>query len=299
VKFVLTIALALGFFLTSLGQESSFWFNSDSLNRKRLSISTSILASTWVGGTYALSKVWYKEFEKTPFHSFNDATDWLQMDKLGHIYTASHLSRSYSKLYNWCGLKPKQSLLIGSALGFGFQTTIELLDAKNSAWGFSWYDMVANGIGTAFFATQELLWNEQNFLLKFSYSPTKFADLRPEVLGNSFSERILKDYNGQIYWLTFSPFSFKKERKNMEWLCVSLGYSANAKLIGDQEEVWINNQVYTSQRQVFFSLDINPEKLNIKRNWVKTLIKPLNWLKFPFPSLELTGRKLSGNWLTY
>ena len=35
---------------------------------------------------------------------------------------------------------------------------------------------------------------------KFSFHQTKFASQRPETLGASLNEQILKDYNGQTYW---------------------------------------------------------------------------------------------------
>jgi hypothetical protein len=37
---------------------------------------------------------------------------------------------------------------------------------------------------------------------KFSFHTTQYAQYRPNVLGSSLAEQILKDYNGQTYWLS-------------------------------------------------------------------------------------------------
>ena len=72
---------------------------------------------------------------------------------------------------------------------------------------------------------QELVWGEQRFRLKYSYYPSPYAQYRPELLGRSFSESWLKDYNGQTYWLSFSPRSFMESSRFPAWLCLSLGNS--------------------------------------------------------------------------
>ncbi|MEJ6491389.1 MAG: hypothetical protein QNL60_02870 [Flavobacteriales bacterium] len=59
--------------------------------------------------------------------------------------------------------------------------------------------MGANALGSGLFLGHHLLWKEQRIVLKFSSHPTEFAKYRPEVLGSSYPERLLKDYNGQTY----------------------------------------------------------------------------------------------------
>lgn len=88
---------------------------------------------------------------------------------------------------------------------------------------FSWGDMAANPFGSALFLGQELLWQEQRIALKFSLHQTRFAPLRPEILGNGLSQEILKDYNGQTYWLSFNLHSFFKESNLPKWLNIAMG----------------------------------------------------------------------------
>lgn len=126
------------------------------------------------------------------------------MDKLGHIYTSNAIVKNISSLYTWAGVNKNTSLAIGSGVAFGFLTTLEVLDGFSDKWGFSWSDVGANALGIAWYVWQDLLWEEQRLKLKFSAYPSKYARYRPNTLGNNFSERILKDYNGQTYWLSES-----------------------------------------------------------------------------------------------
>ncbi len=276
--------------------QEQFWLKSDSLNRKRACISAGSVALAWSGSMIGLHSVWYKNVEKNGFHTFNDCGNWLQMDKAGHIYTANKLSELTGNLFEWSGIQKKNATLLGSAVGLGFQTTLELLDGYSSDWGFSWCDFGANVLGTGIYATQNLTWGEQRILLKFSYHPTEYAALRPEVLGNNFQERLLKDYNGQTYWLSFSPGAFLSDTKIPQWLCVSLGYSVDQKLVGDQESYFsmIENKEYNAQRQFIFSFDIDFSKLPIKKLWLKTLVSQFNYLKIPFPALIISGNEWRG-----
>jgi hypothetical protein len=48
---------------------------------------------------------------------------------------------------------------------------------------------------------------------KFSFHLTDYASKRPDVLGSNLPERIIKDYNGQTYWLSVNLHSFFKQSK--------------------------------------------------------------------------------------
>lgn len=179
--------------------QQSFFENSDSLSKKRLVPVSIGIGGVWTGSMIGLHEIWYKNVEKSPFHEFNDCSNWLQMDKVGHVYTAYKLSELNSDLFNWSGLNPKTSAFLGSGISLGYQTTLEFFDAYSEEWGFSWCDVGSNVLGTGLYLSQELIWNEQRFQFKFSYHPTEFAEIRPEILGSNFQERLLKDYNGQTY----------------------------------------------------------------------------------------------------
>lgn len=262
------------------------------LNKKRLSIVSAGIVAGWSSSMIGLSQVWYKDVPRTGFHTFDDSRNWLQMDKMGHVYTANKISGLCSNFYRWSELKPKPAAVVGSAIGFGYQLNLELFDAYSEEWGFSWSDVGANFVGSASYLGQELLWEEQRFQLKFSTHLSPYASLRPEVLGSSISERLLKDYNGQTYWLSFSPGVFLTNSQFPDWLCLSLGYSVEQKLVGDKEYFELNSVEYFSARQYLLSLDVDLSRLPVKKKWLKSIFNQLNYLKIPFPTLVLTDGAL-------
>lgn len=294
--------LPIIFLLTFHGKSQSHFFqNSDTLNNTRIIGVASGVTTVWAGSMIGLSQVWYNEVDKTSFHTFDDSKNWLQMDKAGHIYTANKISNLTGDLLIWSGMKNKKAAWTGFGVGLGYQMTLEVLDAYSSEWGFSWSDVGANVIGASSYLGQQLGWKEQRVLLKFSAHPTEYAQYRPAVLGNNFTERLLKDYNGQTYWLSASPGSFMKNSGFPKWLCFSVGYSIDQKLVG-YENSYISygdfppqsTNEFHAQRQFLFSLDIDFSRLNIKRPWLKTIIKQFNYLKLPFPTMIISDGKANG-----
>lgn len=138
-------------------------------------------------------------------------------------------------------------------------------------------------MGAGLFLGQDLWWKEQRILPKFSFSPSPYAKYRPNVLGSNFAEQLLKDYNGQTYWLSFSPGKFGLE-KFPKWLCFSFGYSVDQKLVG-HEETYLD---FHSKREYLFSLDIDFSAIPVKNPFLKTVLKQLNYLKIPFPALNFS-----------
>jgi hypothetical protein len=197
-------------------------------------------------------------------------------------------------LYQWSGVNQKTSTWIGFGVAMGYQTTLEVLDGFSNEWGWSWADFGSNTLGATIYTVQELLWKEQRILPKFSYSPSPFAKVRPEVLGSSFSESLLKDYNGQTYWLSFSPASFFRDSPIPKWACLSFGYSAHEKLVGSESTYFdpLSNTTFREQREFLFSLDIDFSKLPIRRPWLKAIFKQFNYLKVPFPALVIRDGNL-------
>jgi hypothetical protein len=276
-----------------LSQPNFFDF-SDTLNKPRSIGVACVSGSIWSGSMVGLSNIWYKDVPKSKFHTFDDHKNWLQMDKAGHFYTANKIALLTGNAFRWSGMNVKTAALLGTGISLGYQTTLELLDAYSQEWGFSWSDVAANTLGAGFYLGQEMLWNEQHFLLKFSAHPTDYAALRPSVLGSTFAERLLKDYNGQTYWLSFNPTQFIKNSHFPAWLCLSLGYSANAKIVGDQNTYTdISGKTYVAQREFLLSLDIDFSRIPVKKEWLRTVLRQLNYVKIPFPSLLLRDGHLS------
>lgn len=268
---------------------SSFLKPSDTLNSKRQNTVFISEAAVSAVALVGLNQLWYADYPRSKFHFINDNQEWLQMDKVGHFYSSYHLGRLGSEMLQWSGTNPKKQLIYGAGLGFAFLTAVELMDGFSSEWGASTGDVIANATGTAFYISQELLWKEQRIVPKFSFHTTRFAKYRPEVLGSSFSEQILKDYNGQTYWLSANLKSFFKDSKIPKILNVAIGYGADGMLSGNNENsLIITNDNPSISRQFYLSLDLDLTKIETKSHFLKTVFSVFSVLKIPAPTLEYT-----------
>ncbi|WP_426430777.1 DUF2279 domain-containing protein [Winogradskyella sp. HB-48] len=260
---------------------------SDTLNKSRRNavvISEISLATTALIG---LDQLWYEDYPRSKFKTINDSGEWLQMDKLGHVFSSYQLGRIGANSFNWAGVDKNEQLIYGSGLGLGFLTAVEVMDGFSEEWGFSWTDMAANTIGTGLFVGQELLWGEQRILLKYSFHQTRFAKERPDKLGDGLAEEFLKDYNGQTYWLSANINSFLKTDYLPSWLNLAFGYGADGMLTGEPEDPLFINQ--NRIRQYYLSLDIDLSRIKTKSHLLKTIFDVLNVIKVPFPALEINS----------
>lgn len=279
-------------FQSILAQNSidTFFTPSDSLNKKRqksVYISEAVLASATLVG---LNQLWYADYPKSKFHFINDNADWMQMDKFGHSYSSYQMGRFGAEALNWSGVSKKNQLIYGASLGFVFLTTVEVMDGFSSEWGASMGDVFANASGTALYVSQELIWNEQRITPKFSFHTTEYANYRPDLLGNSLQEQILKDYNGQTYWFSVNFYSFAKKSKIPKWLNLAFGYGAEGMLgENDAKNHLILATKQENYRQFYLSLDLDLTKINTKSLLLKTIFSVLNTVKIPAPALEYSS----------
>jgi hypothetical protein len=288
VLFFFLLQIAFGF---SQSQLNSFLKPSDTLNKPRRNtvvISEVVLAS---GALIGLNKLWYADYPKSSFHIINDNAEWLQMDKIGHLYSSYHLGNSGANALKWSGSNKKSQLIYGATLGFVFLSSVEVLDGYSSQWGFSYGDLVANAGGTVLYVSQELLWKEQRIVPKFSFHTTVYPSVRPNVLGSNFSEQLLKDYNGQTYWLSANLHSFFKQSKIPKWLNIAVGYGAEGMITGEDELV---NTVFFPEkertRQFYFSFDADLTKIKTKSPILKTVFSLFNTIKIPAPTIEFQSK---------
>ena len=270
----------------------NFFKPSDSLNKKRQNavfVTEAVLAS---GALVGLNQLWYADYPKSNFHFINDNTQWMQMDKLGHLYSSYHIGRLGADALNWSGASKKNQLIYGASLGFVFLTAVEFMDGHSAEWGASMGDVFANATGTALYVSQELVWSEQRITPKFSFHTTQYANYRPDLLGNSLSEQILKDYNGQTYWFSVNLYSFAKKSKIPKWFNIALGYGAEG-MLGENDTK--NNLILATKkenyRQFYLSLDLDLTKINSKSHFLKTVFSVLNTVKIPAPALEYSPQR--------
>ena len=243
---------------------------------------------------YWLYTQWYKDYGQTTFHTFNDEGEWLQMDKAGHVFTAYTISKTGMRTLEWAGINAKKSAWYGAGIGFVYQASFEVFDGFSSEWGFSVPDVVANGIGSGIFLSQQLGWKEQRFTLKHSFHQSRYAQYRPNLLGAGLEENFIKDYNGQTYWLCISPYSFmNKESRFPKWLGIAFGYGAEGMLGGYFNPVSVDGKTipqFDRYRQYYFSLDIDLSRIKTKSKFLSGVFNVINFIKLPAPAIEFNSR---------
>ncbi|GHN01443.1 DUF2279 domain-containing protein [Cytophagales bacterium WSM2-2] len=243
-----------------------------------------------------LSSAWYKSY--TTFHWFNDFFEWEYLDKLGHIFTSFYLGLFAFKAWgNPENLNPSLRKKWICFSGLALLLPIEILDGFSMNYGASAADIIANTLGSiycyahvsykVFYATEP----------KFSFFPTVYSSWRPELLGSTFTQQVLKDYNGQTYWLSIDINSILGRNILPNWLMLTIGYGAQG-LLGGDDNVWKTEDGKTMDytpvfrtKQIFISIDVNATVLRSKNKMFSYLFAPFVLLKFPAPAIEINTER--------
>jgi hypothetical protein len=279
----------------------------DNGNKKRFYLVTAANVVGYGTSILIFNNQWYKNYPKTSFHTFNDSKEWQQMDKIGHSWAAYNSARGSAAMWKWAGLSDKKATWIAGISSTAYLTIIEILDAHSEKWGWSWADMGANIFGSGLYIGQQLGWHEQRVQFKFSfhkkdYGETMLNERADDLFGSSLSERMLKDYNGQTYWLSANLQSFFPGSNLPAWLNVAVGYGAEG-MFGGFENKWtdgdpgstIDRTNINRYRQWYLSPDIKFSNIKTKKKGLKILFATLDAFKFPAPSLELSNGKFKLN----
>jgi uncharacterized protein YfiM (DUF2279 family) len=276
-------------------------------NKKRVRLITAANIVGYSAVLVGLNAAWYSQYPKTSFHFFNDNAEWLQVDKVGHIYAAYIESRASNELWRWTGLPRKQRIWISGLSGVAYETIIETLDGFSAEYGWSWGDFSANLLGSALFTTQELAWDDQHIKMKFSFHKKNYGDAElnaraNKIFGKSETERFIKDYNATTDWLSINVKSFLPQTKIPAWLAIALGYGAEG-MFGARSNVAVdgtfNRPDIERYRQWYLSPDIDLTKINTKKRGLRFLFVVLSAFKFPAPSLEFSRGNIKGHWIHF
>ncbi len=277
----------------------------DTLVKKRLYITLGATGGFYIGAMSMLYTLWYRDYPQSGFHWINDNSNWLQIDKVGHATTVAIASEYMFEVLRWSGVKNNKAAIFGALTGWGFMSTVEVFDGMSAEWGASWGDVIANTAGAGLFLSQQLIWKEQRFRLKFSYFPSDdYAPYRPDLLGENHAQRILKDYNSQTYWLSCNIHSWlKKDTKFPRWINVAVGYGGKGMLGAASNPDEHNGQPlphYDRVRQYYLSADIDWTKIKTNSPVLRTFLKVISFVKLPFPALEYNKQDgMVWHWLFY
>jgi hypothetical protein len=237
-----------------------------------------------------LSQTWYKQADKTSFHFFNDNREWKQVDKVGHLWTSFHQSRLGVDACRALHLPEKKAIIYGGLLGFVLQSPIELLDGYMADYGASAGDLGANALGSLAVISQELVWGQLRIMPKYSFHRTSYASLRPTVLGSNLAEELLKDYNGQTYWLSADVSTFLPRTSHYpKWLNLAIGYGGERMVYGNPRT---NTQMgYQAYRQYYLSFDLNLMNIKTRHAFLKKVFYVLSMVHLPAPAVEYNRRQ--------
>jgi hypothetical protein len=276
--------------LLSSVQAQEFFRPSPTYNPGRVNGTIIVESAIGIVATIGLNYLWYKKFSHNKFHYFNDNGEWLQVDKVGHAATAYNIAAIQTDVLRWGGVRPGPAALIGTATALGFMSMIEIMDGHSEHWGFSKGDMFANVAGCLLFEGQQLMWGGQRVSLKYSYHGTIFPKYYPAELGTNLPQKMLKDYNGQSYWLSFNIASFLPASTRFpQWLNVSLGYGAEGMIGAFKNPTEIDGKpipAFRRYRQFYLSFDTDLYRIDGLSPLASTLLKVNRTIKLPAPTLE-------------
>lgn len=305
-------------------QELRFLVPSENFHKGRFWTAAGTGTLIYGSFAYGLYQSWYKNYELSGFHTFNDLHEWKQMDKAGHLFTTHMEANLLYRGARWAGVSPRAATWTAAGIALWLQTTIEVMDGFSAKWGFSWSDMAFNGAGAGLFVGQEYLWGEQRILMKvssdisrqYSRSPiftkdgshqTSLHQRATQLYGSSFGERFLKDYNAQTIWASVNVKSFAGPQSRWpNWLNVAFGYGAE-NMYGGFSNTWsdpdtgtefsLPSTEYPIYRQYYLSLDIDLSRIKTRSRFLKTLFHCINYVKIPAPALEINGLgQVKGHW---
>ena len=307
------------------GQRDSltFWDIPDHLHKGRFWTAAGTGLAAYTGTLITLNGLWYNQYPRTSFHFFNDAKEWQQMDKAGHMFTAYFEADWLYHVARWTGMQEHSSIWTGALLATGLQGTIETLDGFSSEWGFSLSDFASNLAGGGLWAFQQAQWHEQRIQMKVSSTyrsypekivfgsqggETTIRERTDDLFGKNIFQSFLKDYNAQTIWLSVNVHSFLPEESRFpKWLNIAVGYGAENMYGGFRNEWKIDDNTfeltdpqYDRYRQWYISPDIDLTKIKIKSPFLKTIVSMANIFKIPAPALEINGKGVvKWKWIYY
>jgi hypothetical protein len=274
--------------------DGTMWRTNSDIDYLRLSSMIGVMATANTVAYLYQRKVWYTE-KTTVFHSLEFMQDWnkyQQMDKFGHFEDAYFTSDLAGKIYRWSGMSGNTSVWLGALSGWAWMLEIEVSDGFMADWGFSWGDMLANTLGSAFYVLQQFYYDALGGI------HPKFSWHKSEAWNNNWYTRdpkaLIEDYEGMTFWLTVNPHHYFPEswKKNYPRWLAPLGLAFG---IGAKDISWNPQGGY---KEYFIGLDVDLRKLPIwdDSNLLKFISSEVNFLRMPMPTIRFSPR---GTWFGF
>jgi hypothetical protein len=241
-----------------------------------------------VFGAFGFAKIADLQYntQTTTFHfheGSRDIREYKQMDKIAHVFESYYISHLSSKIYRWGGFSAPTSIWLGSLTGFVFMMQIEITDGFYKAWGFSYYDLMANIIGSGYSALQQFYPETlKGIRFKLSYSRT---EAYKRGLYSSVSKSWMDDYEGFTWWMTFNIYDIVPRR----WRDSYPGWLAPWGIAIGHGVKDIAADIFNGRRELFIGLDFDITKIPMGRsNLAKFIMDELNAVRLPLPAVRVS-----------
>lgn len=229
------------------------------------------------GAAYWLifARGWWQE-SGGHFHFENDFDYALNLDKFGHFAAGVLLGESFYEGYHWAGLTEFKSYLFAGLSAFATHVAIDVKDGFAPQWGFSVFDVLSGSLGG-------FLPMAERYVPLFKYIDLKWSYwINTDVYyDHSKTGVFTDDYVNQTFWVSLKPYRLLPRAARdyyPSWLAFAVGLS-------------IDDGVFTGDphpsREVYVAMDYDLEAFRPQSRWARTLVKYLNYIKFPAPTLQV------------
>ena len=146
---------------------------------------------------------------------FGTDTKYGGMDKLGHAYTGYLLTEYFSQRIAHEMRDGDNAIITGAILGMGVQTYVEFFDGFSGGHGFSYEDLIADGVGVGFSVLRNTVPGLRDKLdFRLEYMKSDLSDFAPAT-----------DYAGQKYTLALKLAGFDEfEETPLRFVELQVGY---------------------------------------------------------------------------
>ncbi len=212
------------------------------------------------------------DYGSSGFHTANEGmfgedSKYGGADKLGHFWATYAFSDALTGLYAGWGYDSRKANNYGALSAFLVQSAMELGDATSESQGFSWDDILMDGIGAL-----------TSILMERYPELDRKIDFRVEYIFNVEVNNIFDDYSNQYYSMVLKLDGFDAiENSFLKYLEFSAGYYSRGY---DNDEVEKN-------RSFFAGISLNFSRFFYQQDWNKTG-KILEYWQMPYTSLKVS-----------
>ena len=248
-----------------MNEKQSWW---SSLPKEKKMVYTTTASAAAIG-IYGLA-TW--DYGSSGLHSadegmFEEDSKYGGADKLGHFWATYAFSDALTGLYKSWGYESRKANNYGALSAFIVQFAMEFGDATSETQGFSWEDIVFDGIGAL-----------TSVLMERYPELDRKIDFRVEYIFNVEINNIFDDYSNQYYSMVLKLDGFDSiENSFLKYLEFSAGYYSRGY---DTDEV-------AKKRAVYAGISLNFSRFFYQNDYKKTG-KILEYWQPPYSTLKVS-----------